>query len=116
MLFWIKGSPLPEKTLNSCLNASAVLLGAVGGPQWPRPATPENPHPPRPEQGLLDIRKKMNLFCNIRPCIFPCDSLKEKSPLKEEIVKDTEFIVVRELTGGAYFGKREEENAEGVGK
>ncbi|ORX56507.1 3-isopropylmalate dehydrogenase [Piromyces finnis] len=108
------GSPLPEKTLNSCLNASAVLLGAVGGPQWPRPATPENPNPPRPEQGLLDIRKKMNLFCNIRPCIFPCESLKQKSPLKEEIVKDTEFIVVRELTGGAYFGKREEENAEGV--
>jgi len=58
----------------------------------------------------------MNLFCNIRPCIFPCDSLKKRSPLKEEIVKDTEFIVVRELTGGAYFGKREEENAEGESK
>lgn len=108
------GSPLPEKTLNSCLSSSAVLLGAVGGPQWPRPATADCPKPPRPEQGLLEIRKKMNLFCNIRPCIFPCESLKKKSPLKEDIVKDTEFIVVRELTGGAYFGKREEENAEGV--
>lgn len=108
------GSPLPEQTLKSCKEASAVLLGAVGGPQWPRPATKEVPNPPRPEQGLLAIRKEMDLFCNIRPCVFPCESLKKKSPLKEEIVKDTEFIVVRELTGGAYFGKREEENAEGV--
>ncbi|ORY23828.1 hypothetical protein LY90DRAFT_630717 [Neocallimastix californiae] len=91
-------SPLPEKTLNSCLNASAVLLGAVGGPQWPRPATPENPHPPRPEQD--------HAFSHV--------ILLRKRSFKREIVKDTEFIVVRELTGGAYFGQRQEENAEGV--
>ncbi|KAJ3299561.1 3-isopropylmalate dehydrogenase [Borealophlyctis nickersoniae] len=103
------GNPLPDKTLEACRNSSAVLLGAVGGPQWPRPATAENPNPARAEQGLLKIRKELDLFANIRPCLFPGKTLLKMSPLKEEIVKGTEFIVVRELTGGIYFGKREEE-------
>ncbi|KAI9206150.1 3-isopropylmalate dehydrogenase [Polychytrium aggregatum] len=103
------GSPFPEQTKKSCQAAAAILLGAVGGPQWPRPATAECPKPPRPEQGLLDIRKELDLFANIRPCRFPSKSLVQLSPLKEHLVKGTDFIVVRELTGGIYFGKREEE-------
>lgn len=108
------GSPLPDKTLNACKNAAAILLGAVGGPQWPRPATPENPNPPRPEQGLLKLRKELDLFANIRPCIFPGKSLLKHSPLKEEVVSGCNFTVVRELTGGIYFGRRQEET-DGVG-
>ncbi|KAJ3031268.1 3-isopropylmalate dehydrogenase [Rhizophlyctis rosea] len=105
--------PLPQKTLDACRASAGVLLGAVGGPQWPRPTTAENPNPARPEQGLLKIRKELDLFANIRPCVFPGESLLKFSPLKEEVVKGTEFICVRELTGGIYFGKREEENKDG---
>jgi isocitrate/isopropylmalate dehydrogenase len=100
---------LPDKTLRACRSASAVLLGAVGGPQWPKPATVDMPSPPRPEQGLLKLRKELNLYANIRPCYFPAESLMDKSPLKKEILKGTDFIVVRELTGGLYFGERQEE-------
>ncbi|KAJ3122098.1 3-isopropylmalate dehydrogenase [Nowakowskiella sp. JEL0407] len=103
------GVPLPAETLKSCRSATAILLGAVGGPQWPRPKTAENPNPARPETGLLEIRKELDLFANIRPCVFPAPSLIKYSPLKENIVKGTEFTVVRELTSGIYFGKREEE-------
>ena len=98
------GSPLPENTLEACKTASAILLGSVGGPSWPK-----TPSGPRPEQGLLEIRKALNLFANIRPCYFPADCLLDKSPLKREIVQGAEFTVVRELTGGLYFGKRQEE-------
>ncbi|KAI8819340.1 3-isopropylmalate dehydrogenase [Fimicolochytrium jonesii] len=108
------GSPLPDSTLNACRSASAILLGAVGGPQWPKPATKENPSPARPEQGLLKLRKELGLYANIRPCSFPAKSLLSLSPLKESIVEGCNIIFVRELTGGIYFGKRQEENEEGV--
>ncbi|KAJ3146157.1 3-isopropylmalate dehydrogenase [Geranomyces michiganensis] len=108
------GSPLPDKTLDACRNAAAVLLGAVGGPQWPKPPTAENPSPARPEQGLLKLRKELDLFANIRPCVFPGTSLLELSPLKEHIVKGCDITFVRELTGGIYFGKRSEQDAGGA--
>ncbi|RKO87317.1 3-isopropylmalate dehydrogenase [Blyttiomyces helicus] len=103
------GNPLPDSTLDSCRASSAVLLGAVGGPQWPRPATAENPDPARPEQGLLRLRKELDLYANIRPCLFPGKSVIDRSSLKREVVEGTDIVFVRELTGGIYFGKREEE-------
>ncbi|KAJ3014164.1 UNVERIFIED_CONTAM: 3-isopropylmalate dehydrogenase [Siphonaria sp. JEL0065] len=107
------GVPLPAQTVESCQKASAILLGAVGGPQWPRKDPKTNALGPRPEQGLLEIRKVLDLYANIRPCVFPSDALLNYSPLKLETVKGAEFIVIRELTGGIYFGERQEENAEG---
>jgi len=92
-------NPLPQKTLNACLGADAVLLGAVGGPKWDDPLAKI-----RPEQGLLGIRKEMGLFANLRP-IQPHPDVLSASPLKAEIIKDVNFIVVRELTGGIYFGE-----------
>lgn len=95
-----KGTPMPEETLQLCKNADAVLLGAVGGPKWDN-----NPHELRPETGLLGIRKSLGLFANIRPAyIFDC--LKEASTLKPEVLDGTDLIVVRELTGGIYFGEK----------
>jgi 3-isopropylmalate dehydrogenase len=101
------GSPLPDKTLHACREANAVLFGSVGGPQWPREVNGKKG--PTPEQGLLKLRKELGLFANIRPMFFPGLSLQDSSPLKSSIVKGTDFIVVRELTGGLYFGKRQEE-------
>lgn len=109
------GYPLPPSTLAACRASDAILLGAVGGPQWPRPATESTPKPRRPEEGLLEIRKELDLFANIRPCFFPGKSLIDHSPLRPEVVKGVKFTVVRELTGGIYFGERFEENAEGIG-
>src|SRR5690606_37811103 len=95
-----KGTPLPEETLQLCKNADAVLLGAVGGPKWDN-----NSKELRPETGLLGIRKALGLFSNIRPAtIFDC--LKEASTLKPEVLEGTDLIVVRELTGGIYFGEK----------
>ncbi|SFJ00847.1 3-isopropylmalate dehydrogenase [Paenibacillus sp. UNC496MF] len=95
-----KGSPLPQETLDICKNADAVLLGAVGGPKWDN-----NPKELRPETGLLGIRKALGLFSNIRPAnVFDC--LKEASTLKPEVLEGTDLIVVRELTGGIYFGEK----------
>jgi 3-isopropylmalate dehydrogenase len=95
------GTPLPDKTVESCVNADAVLLGAVGGPQWDHI---EVKH--RPEQGLLGIRKALGLYANIRPVIvYP--ELADASPIKNEIVSNTDLVVVRELLGGIYFGKRD---------
>ncbi|KRG08782.1 3-isopropylmalate dehydrogenase [Staphylococcus sp. NAM3COL9] len=91
------GKPLPESTLNACQNADAILLGAVGGPKW---TDPNN----RPEQGLLGIRKALGLFANIRPTTVT-NGTSHLSPIKEERVADTDFILVRELTGGIYFGE-----------
>ncbi|TPX38057.1 hypothetical protein SmJEL517_g00291 [Synchytrium microbalum] len=96
------GQPLPKKTLDACKGATAILLGAVGGPKW-------SVNKPRPEEGLLELRKALDLFANIRPCFFPAASLVKQSPIKEEIVKGAEFTVIRELTGGIYFGTRQEE-------
>ncbi|CAJ0651589.1 9282_t:CDS:2 [Entrophospora sp. SA101] len=110
------GTSLPSETLEAAKNSDAILLGAVGGPQWPKPIDPNNPSSglgPRPEQGLLDIRKSLDLFANLRPCSFASDSLVAYSPLKENIVKGTEFTIVRELVGGIYFGDRKEEDENG---
>ncbi len=95
------GVPLPEKTVERCKASDAVLLGAVGGPKWD--TLPGNL---RPEAGLLGIRAALGLFANLRPAII-YEALKEASPLKTEIIKDgIDIVVVRELTGGIYFGER----------
>ena len=92
------GEALPPETREACLQADAVLLGAVGGPQWDGGEV-------RPEQGLLAIRKAMGLFANLRPLqVSPV--LAHRSPLKKEIVEGVDLIVFRELTGGVYFGKK----------
>lgn len=95
------GSSLPQKTIDACKAADAVLLGAVGGPKW------DNlPNGDRPEKGLLGIRSALGLFANLRPAIlYP--QLKFATPLKEEIVGDgLDILIVRELTSGIYFGER----------
>ncbi|MGN7358325.1 3-isopropylmalate dehydrogenase [Paenibacillus sp. SAF-054] len=95
-----KGTPLPEETLSVCKSADAVLLGAVGGPKWD-----SNPKELRPETGLLGIRKALGLFSNLRPAnVFDC--LKDASTLKPEVLEGTDLMVVRELTGGIYFGDK----------
>lgn len=103
------GVPLPEATTEKCKAADAVLLGAVGGPKWD--ALPGNQ---RPEAGLLAIRKALGLYANLRPAvIFP--ALKEASPLKPEVIGESlDIMVVRELTGGIYFGDRGTEEQDGV--
>jgi 3-isopropylmalate dehydrogenase len=96
------GDPLPDATLEACRGADAVLLGAVGGPKWDT----TDPDQPRPEQGLLGIRQGLGLFANLRP-VRPFTALLDASPLKREIIEGTDLLVVRELTGGAYFGAKE---------
>ena len=92
----VTGDPLPAGTVNACLAADAVLLGAVGGPKWDGGKR-------RPEEGLLGLRKAMGLFANLRPLqVSPV--LAHRSPLKREIVEGVDLIVFRELTGGIYFG------------
>ena len=95
------GTPLPEKTLERCKESDAVLLGAVGGTKW------DNPNAKiRPEQALLGLRCGLNLYCNLRPALL-YKPLKEASPLKDSIIGDgIDICVVRELTGGIYFGER----------
>lgn len=101
------GVPLPEEALNASKKADAVLLGAVGGPKWGTGAV-------RPEQGLLQIRKELQLYANLRPCNFASESLLDLSPLKAEHARGTDFVVVRELVGGIYFGERKEDDGDGV--
>lgn len=99
------GSPLPDETLVACRNADAVLLGAVGGPKWSDPAADV-----RPEQGLLGLRKGLGLYANLRPVqIFPM--LQAASPLHPSRLDGVDLLVVRELTGGIYFGERQEASA-----
>lgn len=95
-----KGTAMPDETLAACKAADAVLLGAVGGPKWDNPAAKV-----RPEQGLLGLRKGMQLYANLRP-VRPFPSLEHVSPLKPERIRGVDFLVVRELTGGLYFGER----------
>ncbi|GAA96163.1 uncharacterized protein L969DRAFT_91619 [Mixia osmundae IAM 14324] len=95
------GEPLPPKTLDACRSAHAILLGAVGGPKWGTGKI-------RPEQGILGLRKALDLYANIRPALFPSESLLKLSPLKEEHAKGTSIICLRELVGGIYFGDRQE--------
>jgi 3-isopropylmalate dehydrogenase len=96
------GTALPEETLAACREADAILLGAVGGPQWDTTAA----HRPRPEQGLLGIREALGLFANLRP-VKPFAALLDASALKREVIEGTDLLVVRELTGGIYFGRKE---------
>jgi 3-isopropylmalate dehydrogenase len=93
------GTALTDETLRACQEADAVLLAAVGGPKWDT----TDPDVPRPEQGLLGLRKALGLFANLRP-VRPLPALYDASPLKREIIAGTDLLVVRELTGGLYFG------------
>jgi 3-isopropylmalate dehydrogenase len=95
------GVALTDDVLEACRGADAVLLGAVGGPKWDS----TDPEAPRPEQGLLGLRKGMGLYANLRP-VRPSAALIAASPLREERIADTDLLVVRELTGGIYFGDR----------
>jgi len=95
------GIALTGETLSACEQADAVLLAAVGGPKWDT----TDPDKPRPEQGLLGLRKGLNLFANLRP-VKPIPALYDASPLKRELIDRTDLTVVRELTGGIYFGEK----------
>ncbi len=95
------GTPLPESTVLGCQDAEAVLLGAVGGPKWDHLGGDQ-----RPENALLGLRSALGLFCNLRPAIL-YEQLAQACPLKEELIAGgLDIMVVRELTGGIYFGKR----------
>src|SRR5437016_6807980 len=95
------GTALTDEVLAACGDADAVLLAAVGGPKWDS----TDPARPRPEQGLLALRKGLGLFANLRP-VKPLPALYESSPLKRELIERTDLVVVRELTGGIYFGEK----------
>ncbi len=94
------GTALTDEVLEACRQADAVLLCAVGGPKWDT----TDPERPRPEQGLLGLRKGLGLFANLRP-VRPSEALLEASPLRRERIEGTDLLVVRELTGGIYFGE-----------
>jgi len=95
------GDPYPEETHSLCMDSDAVLFGAVGDPRYDNDPTA----PVRPEQGLLAIRKKLGLYANLRP-VETFSSLVDKSPLKKELVDGADFLCIRELTGGMYFGEK----------
>jgi 3-isopropylmalate dehydrogenase len=95
------GTALTDETLAACREADAVLLAAVGGPKWDT----TDPGAPRPEQGLLGLRKELGLYANLRP-VRAVEALLDASPLRREVVEGTDMLVVRELTGGIYFGEK----------
>jgi 3-isopropylmalate dehydrogenase len=95
------GTALPDETLNACRQSDAVLLAAVGGPKWDT----TDPDEPRPEQGLLGLRHGLGLYANLRP-VRPLPALYDESPLKRSVIERTDLLVVRELTGGIYFGDK----------
>ena len=99
------GNPYPDSTHEMCMRADAVLFAAVGDLKYDNDPT----SPVRPEQGLLAMRKKLGLFANIRP-VATFDCLLHKSPLKEELLRGADFVVIRELTGGMYFGEKHEDD------
>jgi 3-isopropylmalate dehydrogenase len=95
------GVPLTDDVLSACRASDAVLLSAVGGPRWDT----TDPQRPRPEQGLLDLRKALGLYANLRP-VRASPHLLKASPLRRHVVAGTDLLVVRELTGGIYFGRK----------
>ncbi|RSL32240.1 3-isopropylmalate dehydrogenase [Salibacterium salarium] len=95
-------NPLPQETIDACKNSDGVLLGAVGGPKWDN-----HPKGIRPEQGLLGIRKELKLFANLRP-VTGHESLTDSSTLRKEVVDNVDLMILRELTGGLYFGEPQE--------
>lgn len=103
------GLPLPEETLKLCQDSDAVLFGAIGDPKYDNDPTAKI----RPEQGLLKLRQSLKLFANVRP-ISVYKNLIPKSPLKEEIIKGVNFVVIRELIGGIYFGQPRERRDNGT--
>jgi len=103
------GQPLTDEALSAARSAHAILLGAIGGPKY-------GTGPIRPEQGLLKLRQELGTFGNLRPCSFASPSLTKISPLKEEVCEGTDFMIVRELTGGIYFGERKEADPEKEGE
>ena len=94
------GDPYPEETHRICQSADAVLFGAIGDPKYDNDPTSKV----RPEQGLLRMRKSLGLFANLRPVAL-FEALADRSPLRPEVVRGTDFVCVRELTGGIYFGR-----------
>ena len=101
----VVGDPYPEATHEACMNADAVLFACVGDLRFDNDPTAKV----RPEQGLLAMRKKLGLFANVRP-VATFDCLLHKSPLKEELLRGADFVVIRELTGGMYFGEKHQDN------
>lgn len=98
------GVPITPETLQKASASDAVIFGAVGGPEWGASADS-----PRPEQAVLDLRKHLDCWANIRPCRFPSKRLEKRSAVKESVIAGTDFIVLRENCGGAYFGPKKEE-------
>lgn len=98
---------MTAQALSAAKAADAVLLGAIGGPKWGTGKV-------RPEQGILALRKEMGTYGNLRPCNFASEALVDHSPLKAEVCRGVDFIVVRELTGGIYFGARKEDDGDGT--
>lgn len=96
-----KGVPLPDETLELCLNSDAILFGAIGDPKFENSPDAKV----RPEEGLLKLRKELGLYANIRP-LKVYEPLIHKSPIKEKVIKNTDFIIFRELTGGIYYGEK----------